>query len=222
MSLRACAWLFSFALLSLPASAVWAAEAAGEAPVTAGETSAAPPSAERSPAPLAAVVRGLYVTAGLGGGYAVVDQKVKPDATYPLMPTGARERLGAGSQVSLVVGYDLTKLLAIELLGGVTLVSGGRNDKVRDLGLIYGGAGLHLDLGLSDRVNLTVGAGAAMVRADNGVEKPQTGPAALGSLGVEYYVHVRHFAVGLEASVLAPLSPMRVFCGFGPHLKYTF
>jgi len=33
---------------------------------------------------------------------------------------------------------------------------------------------------------------------------------------------VRHFSVGLDASVLAPLAPLRLLVAVGPQLKYSF
>jgi hypothetical protein len=40
--------------------------------------------------------------------------------------------------------------------------------------------------------------------------------------GIEYYAHVRHISFGLDLSVQAPLSPVRVFVGLEPYIRYSF
>ncbi len=178
---------------------------------------AAPAGPER----LEAVVRGLFVQMQVSGGYMVASQKLGPDPTFPGVE-GKSEQLGPGAAMHMALGFDATDMFAIELIGGTALVSGGRTDRVRDLGMSYGGAALRLAFDTGERLDFVVQAGGAMARADNGVEKPTTGPAVFGALGFEYYVHIRHFSVGLDVTVLAPLDPMRVFVGLGPQLKYTF
>ena len=63
---------------------------------------------------------------------------------------------------------------------------------------------------------------ATFVQADNGVDDAESGAGVLVGTGLEYYVHVRHFSVGIDLTALAPLSPTRVFVALTPRLKYTF
>jgi hypothetical protein len=203
----------TFALFFLLSAAAHAAEPA---------KSDAPKAQAETPAPLAAIVRGLYVEARLGGGYMVAEQKIpKNDKYYPEL-SGKPERLGPGTMMHLALGVDLLDAVALQAVGGSTLVSSTRKTRVRDLGLVFGGAGLRFSLPMSERLRFVVAAAGVYVQSDNGVEKAETGAGAFGNLGLEYFVHVRHFSIGLDASVLAPFSPARVFVGLGPQIKYTF
>ncbi|MBI5512048.1 MAG: adventurous gliding motility protein CglE [Deltaproteobacteria bacterium] len=211
-------------VVSLPA--VGAAEELKASPAAAAAATTAPPAVEapakpeEPPAAMLAVVRGLYVEGRVGGGYMVKNAPFKPDPAFPL--AGGSEGLGPGSLVHLAAGYDLTPFLAIEAVGGATLVSGTRTDKVRDLGVLFGGLGARGAIDVGDRLKVLVSAGVAYASAKNEVEKADKGVAAMGGVGVEYYVHVRHFSVGVELSVFAPVSPLRVFVGLAPQVKYTF
>lgn len=211
-------------------------DAAEKKPKASSKDDKKPEAEATAPRRLDAIVHGLYVEAGIGGGYMAVNHKAEPDLVYPGI--SGSEGYAAGAQVSFALGYDLTSSLALQFVGGSTLVSGTRTDRVRDLAMLYGGAMLRLAVEIDPRLNLVLGAGGALTKADTGVgcytvktgtgedaelcEKPQTGPAGVGTVGLEYFVHVRHFSVGLDAQVLAPLSPMRVFVALGPKLKYTF
>jgi hypothetical protein len=218
-------------ILALTVALMWAGQAFAVEEKTAAPAEAAkpPPKAEAeaqaaAPAPekLASIVRGLYVEMQVGGGYMVADQKyTKPDPTFPQLK-GKSEKLGPGALMHMALGFDLTDNFAFELFGGNELVSGGRTDKVRDMALTFGGAGLRLAFDMDERLDFTITAGGALCRADNGVEKPTSSPAGYLDLGLEYYVHVRHFSVGMDVTVLAPLSPFRAFVGLGPQVKYTF
>ncbi len=210
--------------------AVWAAPWLAMAQAQSAQSEAAPaPAAVREP--IKAVVRGFYVEARVGGGYMVKNAEVEPDATYPTLCGGdaldpkagpCSERLGAGALVSAAVGFDLTDFLSIEAVGGLALVSSRREDRVRDLGLLFGGGGARVAVDLSDRVDLVLAGGAGFVQADNSVDPIMSGAAAYANLGLEYYVHVRHFSVGIVVSGLAPLDPQRIFVAVAPQLKYTF
>lgn len=191
---------------------------------TEGE-SVAPPEAEQarvassesSRAPLAAIVRGLYVQVNVGGGYAVTSAAID---TGPL--EGVSEALGAGSMIGFSLGYDATSGLAIQAVGGAAMVSGRRTDRVRDVSLLYGGAGAKLAFPLEDRLHLNVAVAGVFVQASDGVAEPEGGAGILAGVGLEYFVHVRHFSLGIEAQVLAPFSPSRTFVALTPQLKYTF
>jgi len=187
---------------------------------------AAEPATEAQPeaagAKVVAVVRGLFVEGRVGGGYMVKNTELTVDrATYPSAPKS--EPLGPGSTVQMAVGYDLADFLALQLVGGAFMVSATSSlEPVRDLGMVFGGVGVRGGAGLSDRLHVNGSFAAAGVRADNQVEKAKTGVALLVGAGVEYYVHVRHFSIGLEVSAFVPVSPMRVFVGLAPQIKYTF
>jgi hypothetical protein len=174
----------------------------------------------------AAIVRGLFTAMRLDGGYMVARQKIKlSDAEKAQLPAsldGQDEGYGAGRMLEVELGYDITPVFAVEALGGVSLVSGTRSDRVRDLGVYFGGLGLRVSPAFSERWRFVIAAGAGYADAEDAISPAQRGPAAFGNVGVEYYVHVRHFSVALEASMLAPLQPLRIFVGLGPELKYTF
>lgn len=173
--------------------------------------------------PIASVVRGFYIEAKVTGGYTVADQKVPQSlaSSYP-SAAGQKEKLGGTAGLQLNVGYDLSDNIALQLVGGELFASGRRSDVVRDLSIAYGGVQARVAFDLTDRLDLLASAGVAYASQNNQVEKAETGAAILGGIGFEYYVHVRHFSVGLELSALAPMSPSRVFVGLSPQIKYTF
>lgn len=185
-----------------------------------GVSSEAKGGAPRTRAPLAAVVRGLFLETRVGGGYAVVDADVPADPAFPDLE--GSEGLGSSMLMGMSLGYDINEAFAVEVLAGASLVSGTRQDRVRDLALFYGGVGVRGAAALTERTRVTIGAGGGFVRADNAVEAVESGPALLGTFGLEYFAHVRHFSLGLDATVLAALSPSRVVVGLTPKLKYTF
>ncbi len=176
--------------------------------------------------PIASVVRGFYIEAKATGGYTLSDTTLEaptvgPGTPYPLL-AGQKEKLGGTAGLQLNIGYDLTDHVALQLVAGNLFASGRRSDYVRDLSVAYGGLQGRVAVDLTDRLDLLLSAGVAYASADNKVEKAEKGAALLGGIGLEYYVHVRHFSVGLELSALAPLSPSRVFLGLSPMIKYTF
>lgn len=203
------------------AEAAWARASGDEAQGAdaAATTNAATPARAE---PLQSVARGLFFEGRVGGGYMVADAKIESDPIFPGV-VGKSEGFGPGASVSFALGYDVTPRLALQALGGALLVSGTRTKQhVRDLGVLYGGVGGRLAFDLTDRLDLLTSLGGAFAKSDNAVEEASTGPAVLGGVGLEYYVHVRHFSVGLELTVFAPLSPTRVFVGVSPLIKYTF
>ena len=214
--------LLFVAIVVTSTAAYRSARAAEAAPaVETAESAAATQGGEAAAAPLATIVRGLYVEMGVGGGYAVVGATIPTNSTNPLL-AGESEGLGRGGLVSFAVGYDIAEMFAIEAHGGMTLVSSRRQEWVRDVAIAAGFATARLSFAAGERLRVNMRAGGGYARADNGVDVPEAGPAAFGGLGLEYYVHVRHFSVGLDLSVLAPLSPTRVFVSLAPLLKYTF
>ena len=132
-------------LLLVSAEAVAQDAASSDQPQTA---EAKAPAAEKK-APLAAVVRGLYVDTHVGGGFMLVNADVEPDAFNP--GVSGSEELGSGTVFGVSVGYDITDAVALQLLTGAVMVSGGRSDKVRDLSLLYGGLGGRFGVPLSER-----------------------------------------------------------------------
>lgn len=178
-------------------------------------------SSAATPTALDSIVRGFFVEARVGGGYALTSADIPEDPVFPTLE-GQSEELGAGSQIGFHIGYDVTEVIALEAVSGATFIGGRRDDRVRDLSLFYGGAGVKLSFELERRLRLGLGAAALFVQSDNGVEDSETGAGVLGSAGLEYYVHVRHLSVGFDVTALAPFSPSRIFIGLTPRLKYTF
>lgn len=216
--------LFAALLVAAPA---WAAPADASSTVPASATM--PPEASPAPAaaapaaPLAAVVRGFFVGTRFGAGYMVKSATIpKEGAQIPVVAQGQPEKYGVGTMLQLEVGYDLTPEFALEVIGGTSLIGGTRTDYVRDLGLSFGGVAARLSPVIDDRLHLVIAAGAGFGRADNSIDPVESGAVVFLNAGLEYFVHVRHFSVGLDVSVLAPVSPLRVFVGVGPQVKYTF
>lgn len=195
-----------------------------DAKIKAEDDLEAAPQASASAAPaLVEVVRGAYVEMRSGIGYTVLGKKVGNEvaAEYPQVP-GQSESLGVGAAVDLALGYEFTDGVALQLLGGVALANSRRQDYVRGIGITYGGLGLRLQIPLRDRLHMILAPGIAYARSDNAVERPTVGMMVVGSAGFEYYAHVRHFSLGADLSVLAPLTPLRIFVAVMPHIKYTF
>jgi hypothetical protein len=121
-----------------------------------------------------------------------------------------------------MVGYDITDMIAVQIFGGGVLADTRRRDVVRDLALAYIGLGARFSLGLTDRLSYTAQAGAMFISADNAVEAAEQGFGLQFSTGVEYFVHLRHFSVGLEVTATLPVQPVRLFLALAPSFKYTF
>lgn len=221
-----------FSAFCLTASLGWfvlwapAAGAQPDAQRDAPGSEAAPPvseASEQASSPrqsINPILRGFYVETRVGGGYTVAQPTVEPTDAYPQL--SGSEGYGGGVLLQLAVGYDITDFLAFEAIGGGALLAGTRSDRVRDLGLYFGGAGLRGVYDLSKRLKVIGGLAGAYATANNGVEAPESGPMLLASGGVEYFVHVRHFSVGLSAMAALPLSPLRAIIGLAPQIKYTF
>ncbi|MBN1962114.1 MAG: adventurous gliding motility protein CglE [Deltaproteobacteria bacterium] len=177
----------------------------------------------RATAPLKAVVRGFFIGTRFSMGYMVLRQKIDDVQNWPVLTQQKKdEGYGLGTMLQLEVGYDITPLIAIEVLGGASLINGTRKDRVRDLGVMFGGLGLRVAPRINDRFRAVVAAGAGYANADNAVDEAETGAVAFINGGIEYYVHVRHFSIGIDVTILCPVQPMRLFVGLGPQVKYTF
>jgi hypothetical protein len=178
------------------------------------------------PETIEAIVRGLYVEARVGGGYMVATAKladISDELPQQYPQAGSNEDLGGGTLVHLAAGFDIADMIAVQAVGGATLVGGGgAGGLVRDLSMVFGGAGLRLAFQLDPRLHLLAEANVAYVNASNSVESDKSGVAAVGGVGLEYYVHVRHFSIGVDLTVFAPFSPFRMFVGLAPTVKYTF
>ena len=171
--------------------------------------------------PLKAIVRGLYLEARPGVSATVLNAEVvTPDPFNPGI--SGKQGKGVGAAVFLSLGYDVNESVAIELIGGGTMVSGDRRDQVRDLSVLVAGAGARLSFSLGERLRLVAAPGVALVQASTVVDSADTGFGALIRGGLEYYVHVRHFSVGFEVLALTAFSPTRVLIGATPTIKYTF
>lgn len=180
-------------------------------------------SAEAQPEVFQAVVRGLYVETKVGGGIVLLNESLEDLPPDPFNPQiSGQENLRGVAGLGLAVGYDLNDFFAIQLLGGTVLASGTRTTRVRDVGFLYGGGGVRLSFGPTERLRFFVSPGAVFVASDNQVDEEDSGPGALVSGGLEYNVHVRHFSVGLELQAFVPLQPFRAMLSLAPTLKYTF
>jgi hypothetical protein len=214
-----------FALLaavSLSAALVPArARAQDAAPPPVPEAESAPAAAAPAVQTIEAIVRGLYLEGRIGGGYMLVSADVS--AAQQQLYGVRSEDLGPGAMVQLAVGYDLTQMIAVQAVAGASLISGTRRrEPVRDLSLAFGGAGVRLAFDLTERIDLLAAVAVAFVNAANSVEDSKNGVGVLGEVGLEYYVHIRHFSVGIDLSLLAPVGPVRMFLAVSPTLKYTF
>jgi opacity protein-like surface antigen len=210
----------ALALASLLAPGLALAQSGG--PTTNPQVQARQP---RQVEQISSIERGLYIEAKATGGYTVSDQKISQEAAVNSAFPGAAgtsEQLGGTAGLQLNVGYDLTNNIAVQAVLGELFASGRRSDVVRDIAVGYGGLQGRVAIDLTERLDVLFSGGVAFASQSNQVEKAQTGAAVLGGVGIEYYVHVRHFSVGLELSALAPLSPTRVFVGLSPMIKYTF
>ncbi|OGQ91740.1 MAG: hypothetical protein A2289_11845 [Deltaproteobacteria bacterium RIFOXYA12_FULL_58_15] len=188
-----------------------------------GDVAEPTPTATGQIEPIKAIVRGFYVDARMGGGFTLVSADMSKELQLAYPDAGVSEELGAGAHVHFSAGYDISEQIALQLLGGATLISGRRTaDPVRDLSLVFGGVGARLAIDLTNRLDLVSAIGVAFISASNSVDEAESGVGILGNVGLEYYVHIRHFSVGVDLSVLAPMSPFRLFLGISPTVKYTF
>jgi len=219
--------MLASASLMMPVSGFSQEKAASDGAASAQGVAAAPSSAAGTET-LKSVVRGLYADARVGGGYVIKDANVDPDPVYPNMK--GSEALGAGSMLVVGVGYDLSDSIALEALGGSVLAAGNRGEKVRDLVFVFAAAGARLAFEIKPRLNFSISAGVGYVSADDGVAASRAGVAALLGAGIEYYVHVRHFSVGLDLLIPAFFTKSaatgeqqsRILVAVTPRLKYTF
>jgi len=168
------------------------------------------------------ILYGLYIEGQMGGGYMVLNRELPAFEDPALAGISGSEGYGSGAQVSLKLGYDITGALAIQLVGGSSLISGRRRDVVRDLRMSFVGLGPRIQIGMSQRFDLALSAGPAYIQTSNRVEADTTSTGGFGQMAGVYHVHVLHFAVGVELAVLVPLDPMRLFVTLGPTVRYTF
>jgi hypothetical protein len=219
------------ALLLVCAASALNAQAADEAPnAPASVLSAQPDSVEAKPvlegaaaqaAELDKPLRGVSMQAHVGGGYSVLDRKIASSTTFPQL-TGRNELLGAGPAVDVTLGVDLLQWLSLQISGGMTLAGARRADYVHSLAQSYGAVGVRVSLPFRARWNVNLAPAIGYFRQDNEVDPPQSGVGILGQVGVEYFAHVRHFSLGADLAIQAPLAPTRVFIGVLPHVRYTF
>jgi hypothetical protein len=172
-------------------------------------------------AALEEVVHGGFIEMRAGGGYTVKSSSIPYDPTFPQLKD-ASESFGAGTQIDFALGYEVTDDLALQLVGGMAMISGQRQDWVRGLSLGYGGAGVRLSMPLRDRLNLVIAPSFVYCYQSLAVDAATKGAGVMASVGFEYFVHVRHFSLGADINGLVALTPMRAFVGFVPHIRYTF
>jgi len=208
-------WVLGLLLLGRPVLADSPPLLGGTAEVAAQE-----PERGAGPEKKMAIVRGLFVGAKLTGGYMVADRDVG-NPTNPSISKSS-EKMGLGGGITMAMGYDISESIAVQALAGALNVAGRRADRPRDLAFFHLGIGARVAFGLSERLDAIVEPGALYVWRDNGVKSPRGGFGASLNAGVEYYVHVRHFSVGIMLSAFAPVEPFRLYLGITPTLKYTF
>ena len=225
----AAAGTLAAALSFLPLSVAMASEStSGKAvkadvgdELDAGSKTSATASTSASAPDLEEIVRGVYVEMRGGIGYTVLSQKIGTEAAYPQLQ-GVAEGLGTGAAIDMALGYEFTDFIAAQLLGGMSLLNGTRSDRVRGVSVVYGGLGLRLQIPLRERVHLIVAPGVTYSKSDNAVDPASTGLGIIASVGFEYYVHVRHFSLGVDLTAVVPTAPVRGYVGVMPHVKYTF
>jgi hypothetical protein len=156
-----------------------------------------------------------------GAGYALHGAPLPPDPSFPQLG-GVDESLGQSAFANLSLGYELSHWVALQGLLGGEAISGRRDDRVRGLGLAYGGLGLRFAAQVASRWQVSLAPHILLARASTAVEAPQVGLGLLASVGADYFVHVRHFSVGVDLQALVPLKPLRATVGLAPHVRYTF
>lgn len=166
-------------------------------------------------------LRGVSMQAHVGGGYTVMSQKIGVNTTFPQL-TGQSELLGAGPAVDVTLGVDILSWLSLQLTGGMTLSGARRADYVHSLSQSYGAVGVRFAVPFRDRWVVNFAPAVGYFRQDDEVDQAKSGVGLMGQVGAEYYAHVRHFSVGADLAVQAPLAPTRVFIGVMPHVRYTF
>jgi hypothetical protein len=173
------------------------------------------------PALLEQPLRGFYLEMRGGPGYALRGTQLPADPTFPQLG-GVDEALGQSAFVNLAAGYELSHWVALQGILGAEAISGRREDRVRGLGLVYGGLGLRFAAQVASRWQVSLAPHILLARASTAVDPPQAGLGLLASVGADYFVHVRHFSLGVDLQVLVPLKPLRATVGLAPHVRYTF
>lgn len=179
-------------------------------------------------------MRGLSMQMHVGGGYWVMNRKIPMNTTYPTL-VGRSEMVGAGPSIDGVLGLDVLPFMGVQIAGGMTLGGARRSDYMHSLAASYGAVGLRFNIPLShlrrgvvtktqsqDRWFLNLTPSFAYFMQSDDIESPKSGAGILLAAGLEYAAHVRHFSLGADLVVQAPLAPTRVFIGLMPHVRYTF
>lgn len=179
-------------------------------------------------------MRGLSLQMHVGGGYWALNRKIPPNTTYPTL-SGKSEMVGAGPSIDGVLGLDVLPFMAVQIAGGMTLGGARRTDYMHSLAASYGAVGLRFNIPLShlrrgaveknptnDRWFLNITPSFAYFTQNDEIDAPKSGAGVLLAAGLEYAAHVRHFSLGADLVVQAPLAPTRVFIGIMPHVRYTF
>lgn len=167
-------------------------------------------------------ISGFFIEARAGGGTMVLNESIEENIYFPQL-SNVSEGLGAGTQLEVGLGYDISERIALELLLGGAFISGTRSDIVIDLSVVYAALGVRIGIPLAERLDLSILPAAGYAISDTSLEQ-QSGPYARLGVGIEYFVHLRHFSLGIELAATAPnLTQLsRLFIGVSPHVKYTF
>lgn len=193
------------------------------------------------PQDLETPLSGLYLSFRPSFGGAIKDAPILANSTlangvnvFPTLPDkkSPGECLNFTGGFDLGIGYDFTNHqsldVGIELHGGMLVWSGCQKFRVRSLSTLYGALGPRVGFMLSERLSVAAFVAGGIHQTDNQVQQdiPSVrlgqGLLLLGGLGVEYFVHMRHISVGIDALVIAPTNPVRISLGLAPHIRYTF
>ena len=142
-----------------------------------------------------------------------------------------QDYLSPGTRMGMRLGYDILNNIAVDLFVLANFNQGVIDDKALKDGVLTGdlahfapGVGFRFAFVTADRVfaYARIGAGYALwfpsQLAGNSVGSIHTD----ASIGVEYYTHLRHISVGIEADFQALLAPMAFGFAIYPTIKYTF
>lgn len=168
-----------------------------------------------------AILRGLYSELGIGPVLPFSPGKLAPGS-----PLNGDFILGTGSNFHLALGVDFQKNIGIKFVGGGIQLPGesqGPNKEfVRDFSGSYFGGLLTLSLPIKSRSVFGLHIGGGILKEEHLIEKEISNFMLMGQLRYDYYVHVRHFSIGVGANLLKPSNPSRMFLSVTPNLKYTF
>lgn len=170
------------------------------------------------------VERGFFLSVDYGPNYYV-----------PLSGSGFvsmnQDYLSPGTRMGMRLGYDILNNISADLFVLANFNQGVISQKALKSGVLTGdlahfapGLGLRFDFITTDRVFAfaRVGAGYAMWFPAELANDAFGSIHTDASLGIEYYTHLRHLSIGVEADFQALLLPFAFGIAVYPTVKYTF